>query len=55
MDKGQKGFIVYGDIKATLDELNDKQAADLFLLTVTLDYLSEDPSAHFHDCLKMRR
>ena len=30
MSKDQKGFIVYGDIKPTLDELTDSQVAQLF-------------------------
>ena len=30
MAKDQKGFIVYGDIKPTLDELTDSQVAQLF-------------------------
>ena len=30
MDKDQKGFVVYGDIKAVLDKLNDLQVAELF-------------------------
>lgn len=30
MSKDQKGFIVYGDIKAVIDELSDSQVSDLF-------------------------
>ena len=30
MSKEQKGFIVYGDIKAVIDELDDSQVAQLF-------------------------
>lgn len=30
MGKDQKGFIVYGDIKAVIDELSDEQVAQLF-------------------------
>ena len=30
MSKDQKGFIVYGDIKAVIDELDDGQVAQLF-------------------------
>jgi hypothetical protein len=30
MSKEQKGFVVYGDIQAVLDELNDEQAGQLF-------------------------
>ena len=50
MDKGQKGFIVYGDIKATLDELNDKQAADLFRGMV--DYFVDGTEPNFNGILK---
>ena len=50
MDKGQKGFIVYGDIKATLDELNDKQAADLFRGMV--DYFVDGTEPNFDGILK---
>ena len=50
MDKGQKGFIVYGDIKATLDELDDKQAADLFRSMV--DYFVDGTEPNFDGILK---
>ena len=30
MSKDQKGFVVYGDIKAVIDKLNDTQVAQLF-------------------------
>jgi len=50
MSKDQKGFIVYGDIKAVLDELPDEQAAHLFRGMV--DYFVNGKDPKFSGVLK---
>lgn len=50
MSKEQKGFIVYGDIKAVIDELNDEQVAQLFRGMV--DYFMEGKVPKFSGVLK---
>lgn len=50
MSKEQKGFIVYGDIKAVIDELNDEQVAQLFRGMV--DYFMEGKDPKFSGVLK---
>ena len=43
MSKDQKGFIVYGDIKAVLDELPDDQVAHLYRGMVDYFVTGKDP------------
>ena len=43
MDKDQKGFIVYGDIKEVIDELPDDQTAQLFRGMVNYFVEGKDP------------
>ena len=50
MSKDQKGFIVYGDIKAVLDELPDEQVAHLFRGMV--DYFVNGKDPKFSGVLK---
>lgn len=50
MSKEQKGFIVYGDIKAVLDELSDDQVATLFRGMV--DYFVSGKEPKFSGVLK---
>lgn len=50
MSKEQKGFIVYGDIKATSDELSDEDLGRLF--RGMIDYFVEGKCPRFTDGLK---
>ena len=50
MSKDQKGFIVYGDIKAVIDEMSDDQVAQLFRGMV--DYFTEGRAPEFTGVLK---
>ena len=50
MAKEQKGFIVYGDIKATADELSDEQLGQLF--RGMIDYFVQGECPRFTDSLK---
>ena len=50
MSKEQKGFIVYGDIKATADELTDEQLGKLF--RGMIDYFISGECPRFTDSLK---
>lgn len=50
MAKDQKGFIVYGDIKATADELTDAQLGQLF--RGMIDYFVQGECPRFTDSLK---
>lgn len=50
MSKDQKGFIVYGDIKAVIDEMSDDQVAQLFRGMV--DYFTEGRVPEFTGVLK---
>ena len=50
MSKDQKGFIVYGDIKAVIDEMTDEQVAQLFRGMV--DYFTEGRAPKFTGVLK---
>lgn len=50
MSKEQKGFIVYGDIKAVIDEMTDEQVAQLFRGMV--DYFTEGKAPEFTGVLK---
>lgn len=50
MAKNQKGFIVYGDIKATSDELSDEQLGKLF--RGMIDYFVSGECPRFTDSLK---
>ena len=50
MAKEQKGFIVYGDIKATTDELSDEQLGQLF--RGMIDYFVSGECPRFTDSLK---
>lgn len=50
MDKEQKGFIVYGDIKEVIDELPDEQTAQLFRGMV--NYFVEGRDPEFSGSLK---
>ena len=43
MAKEQKGFVVYGDIKESLDELTDEQVATLFRGMVDYHVTGKDP------------
>ena len=43
MSKDQKGFVVYGDIEETLDELTDEQVAKLFRGMVKYFKTGKDP------------
>ena len=43
MSKDQKGFVVYGDIKESLDELTDEQVATLFRGMVDYHVTGKDP------------
>ena len=49
-DKGQKGFVVYGDYKAVIDELDDEQAGKLF--RAMLNYFVDGEDPNFADVLK---
>lgn len=49
-DKEQKGFIVYGDTKAVVDELTDEQVGKLF--RGMLDYFVDGTEPEFSDVLK---
>ena len=49
-DKDQKGFIVYGDTKAVVDELTDEQAGRLF--RGMLEYFVDGNEPEFSDVLK---
>lgn len=50
MSRDQKGFIVYGDIKAVIDEMTDEQVAQLFRGMV--DYFTEGKAPKFTGVLK---
>ena len=50
MAKDQKGFVVYGDIQAVVDELNDEQAGKLFRAMIT--YFTTGKAPKFTDILK---
>ena len=50
MAKEQKGFVVYGDIKATADELTDEQLGKLF--RGMIDYFVQGECPRFTDSLK---
>lgn len=50
MSKDQKGFVVYGDIQAVVDELNDEQAGKLFRAMIT--YFTTGKAPKFSDILK---
>ncbi len=50
MSKDQKGFIVYGDIKAVIAELTDEQAGQLFRGMVT--YFTDGKAPKFAGILK---
>ena len=50
MSKDQKGFIVYGDIKAVIDELDDSQVAQLFRGMV--EYFTTGKAPKFSGVLK---
>ena len=50
MSKDQKGFIVYGDIKAVIDELTDEQVSQLFHGMV--DYFVDGTEPKFSGVLK---
>ena len=50
MSKDQKGFIVYGDIKAVIDELDDGQVAQLFRGMV--EYFTDGKEPKFSGILK---
>ena len=50
MSKDQKGFIVYGDIKAVIDELADEQVAQLFRGMV--EYFTTGKAPKFSGVLK---
>ena len=50
MAKEQKGFVVYGDIKATADELTDDQLGQLF--RGMIDYFVSGKCPRFTDSLK---
>lgn len=50
MSKDQKGFIVYGDIKAVIDEMSDDQVAQLFRGMV--DYFTDGKAPEFTGVLK---
>ena len=43
MAKEQKGFVVYGDIEESLDELSDEQVAKLFRGMVNYFNTGKDP------------
>ena len=50
MAKEQKGFVVYGDIKETADELTDEQLGQLF--RGMIDYFVQGECPRFTDSLK---
>lgn len=50
MSKDQKGFVVYGDIQAVVDELNDEQAGKLF--RAMLAYFATGKAPKFDGVLK---
>lgn len=50
MGKDQKGFVVYGDIQAVVDELNDEQAGNLFRAMLT--YFATGKAPKFDGVLK---
>ena len=50
MGKDQKGFVVYGDIQAVVDELNDEQAGKLFRAMLT--YFATGKAPKFDGVLK---
>ena len=49
-DTEQKGFVVYGDYKAVIDELDDEQAGKLF--RGMLNYFVDGEDPNFTDVLK---
>lgn len=50
-DKEQKGFVVYGDYKSVIDELDNEQAGQLF--KAMLDYFVNETVPDFRDALKI--
>ena len=50
MGKEQKGFVVYGDVQAVVDELNDEQAGMLFRAMIT--YFATGKAPKFDGILK---
>ena len=49
-NKEQKGFIVYGDVKDVVDELDNEQAGELF--RGMIDYFVNGTEPNFSDVLK---
>jgi len=50
MGKEQKGFVVYGDVQAVVDELNDEQTGKLFRAMIT--YFATGKAPKFDGILK---
>ena len=50
MGKDQKGFVVYGDVQAVVDELDDEQAGKLFRAMLT--YFATGKAPKFDGVLK---
>lgn len=50
MSKEQKGFVVYGDVQAVVDELNDEQAGKLFRAMIS--YFATGKAPKFDGILK---
>ena len=50
MGKDQKGFVIYGDVQAVVDELNDEQAGKLF--RAMLAYFATGKAPKFDGILK---
>lgn len=50
MSKEQKGFVIYGDVQAVVDELNDEQAGKLFRAMLT--YFATGKAPKFDGILK---
>lgn len=50
MSKGQKGFVVYGDVQAVVDELNDEQTGKLF--RAMINYFATGKAPRFDGILK---
>lgn len=50
MSKEQKGFVIYGDVQAVVDELNDEQAGKLF--RAMLAYFATGKAPKFDGILK---
>lgn len=50
MSKGQKGFVVYGDVQAVVDELNDEQTGKLF--KAMINYFATGKAPRFDGILK---